>query len=216
MLVLDEPTSSLTQQDVERLFALIRRLRERGLAIVYISHFLEEVKEICDRFTVLRDGKSSGGGEVATTEPSAIVAMMVGRQVDDLYPRSPRTPGEVVLERARPRRALRSRRRASLELRRGEVVGIAGIVGAGRTELLRALMGLDPIRRGEVRVATVARLAAARRALAAGRGPGQRGPQGGRARARPVDRRQHHAVALRASGRAVRDAAAGRIARASR
>jgi ribose transport system ATP-binding protein len=154
VLVLDEPTSSLPQQDVQRLFGLIRRLKERGIAIVYISHFLEEVKEICDRFTVLRDGKTTGSGEVAKTESSAIVAMMVGRQVDELYPRSPRTPGETLLsvrDVAGPCKPVN----ASLELRRGEVVGIAGIVGAGRTELLRVLMGLDPLRRGEIRIATV-------------------------------------------------------------
>jgi len=155
VLVLDEPTSSLPQHDVRTLFALIRRLKERGLAIVYISHFLEEIKEICDRFTVLRDGKTSGRGDVASTEPAAIAAMMVGREVEDFYPRSPRTAGEVLLSvrdlagRAKPQAA-------SLELRRGEVVGIAGIVGAGRTELMRVLMGLDPIRSGEIRVATVA------------------------------------------------------------
>jgi ribose transport system ATP-binding protein len=154
VLVLDEPTSSLAQHDVQRLFALIRRLRERGLAIIYISHFLEEVKELGDRFTVLRDGKVSGGGAVATTQPADIAAMMVGRRVDDLYPRSARTPGETVLAvnglagAAKPRFA-------SLELRRGEVVGVAGIVGAGRTEFLRVIMGLDPIRAGEVRVAAL-------------------------------------------------------------
>jgi ribose transport system ATP-binding protein len=155
VLVLDEPTSSLAQQDVARLFALIRRLRERGLAIIYISHFLEEVKAIADRFVVLRDGQVSGGGDVATTEPAAIAALMVGRRVDDLYPRSPRTPGEVVLS-VQGLAGVAKPAAATLELRRGEVVGIAGIVGAGRTEFLRAVMGLDPIRAGEVRVATLA------------------------------------------------------------
>ncbi len=155
VLVLDEPTSSLAQQDVQRLFALIRRLRERGLAIIYISHFLEEVKELGDRFTVLRDGLVSGGGEVAGTQPSDIAAMMVGRRVDDLYPRSARTPGEAVLT-VHGLAGVAKPAAASLVLRRGEVVGVAGIVGAGRTEFLRALMGLDPIRAGEVRVAMLA------------------------------------------------------------
>lgn len=154
VLVLDEPTSSLAQQDVARLFTLIRRLRERGLAIIYISHFLEEVKALGDRFTVLRDGQVSGGGEVAVTEPSAIAAMMVGRRVDDLYPRSPRTPGEVVLS-IRGLAGVVKPESASLELRRGEVVGVAGIVGAGRTEFLRAIMGLNSIRAGEVRVGSL-------------------------------------------------------------
>ncbi len=155
VLVLDEPTSSLAQQDVAKLFDLIRRLRASGLAIIYISHFLEEVKALGDRFTVLRDGQVSGGGDVANTDPPAIAAMMVGRRVDDLYPRSRRTPGEVVLN-IRGLAGVAKPVAASLDLRRGEVVGVAGIVGAGRTEFLRALMGLDPIREGDVRVATMA------------------------------------------------------------
>jgi ribose transport system ATP-binding protein len=155
VLVLDEPTSSLTQQDVAKLFALIRRLRERGSAIIYISHFLEEVKAIGDRFTVLRDGHVSGGGDVSVTDPAAIAAMMVGRRVDDLYPRSARTPGEIVLSVRGLAGAVKPAS-ATLELHRGEVVGVAGIVGAGRTEFLRMVMGLDAIRAGDVRVATLA------------------------------------------------------------
>ena len=152
VLVLDEPTSSLTQSDIARLFDLVRRLKASGHAIVYISHFLEEVKAISDRFTVLRDGRSVGGGPTAQADTNRIVALMVGRLVEDLYPRSQRTPGEAVLDvadlagQAKPARA-------SLTLRRGEVLGIAGLVGAGRTELLRALFGLDAVRAGRLRVA---------------------------------------------------------------
>src|SRR5687767_11144101 len=98
VLVLDEPTSSLTRPDIRKLFELVQHLCSQGLAIVYISHFLEEVKEISDRFTVLRDGKSVGGGVTRDATPQQIIAMMVGRDVEDLYPRSPRKPGEVVLE----------------------------------------------------------------------------------------------------------------------
>ena len=127
VLVLDEPTSSLARADVEKLFALIRRLRDQDHAIIYISHFLEEVKEITDRVTVLRDGLSVGGGNTRDFTPPDIIRLMVGRQVADLYPRSARTPGETVLEIA------------GLQLRRGEVVGIAGLIGAGRTELLRSI-----------------------------------------------------------------------------
>jgi ribose transport system ATP-binding protein len=152
VLVLDEPTSSLARQDAEHLFALINRLRERGLAIVYISHFLEEVAAVCDRFTVLRDGRTTGTGSTRDTSSSAIVAMMVGRQVDDLYPHSARTPGEVLL-RLDNVAGEKKPASASLELRRGEVVGIAGILGTGRTELLRAVFGLDTVKSGEVRVA---------------------------------------------------------------
>jgi ribose transport system ATP-binding protein len=153
VLVFDEPTSSLTQADIVRLFDLIRRLKASGRAIIYISHFLEEVKEISDNFTVLRDGQSVGGGKTAGTPTEKIIAMMVGRSVEDLYPRSPRTPGDVVL-RVENLAGLAKPQAATLELRRGEVLGIAGLVGAGRTELLRTLFGLDPVRRGEVRVAT--------------------------------------------------------------
>src|SRR5439155_3981343 len=98
VLVLDEPTSSLTREDVARLFALVRRLKEQGHAIIYISHFLEEVQEISDRYTVLRDGRSVGGGATASASQDEIITLMVGRTVEDLYPRSPRRPGEVVLE----------------------------------------------------------------------------------------------------------------------
>jgi ribose transport system ATP-binding protein len=151
VLVLDEPTSSLTRQDIARLFDLVRRLKAAGHAIVYISHFLEEVKEIADRFTVLRDGRSVGEGATADASTGQIIALMVGRNVEELYPRSKRRPGPAMLEIdglagvSRPRRA-------SLTLHRGEVLGIAGLVGAGRTELLRALFGLDAVRRGRVRI----------------------------------------------------------------
>ncbi len=156
VLVLDEPTSSLARADAERLFALVRRLRAEGHAIVYISHFLEEVRELSDRFTVIRDGRTVGGGATAGAGEAEIVALMVGRDVDDLYPRSPRTPGDPLLEIAGLAGGSRGHgarlEHASLTLRRGEVVGIAGVVGAGRTELLRAVFGLDPVRSGSVRI----------------------------------------------------------------
>ncbi len=152
VLVLDEPTSSLTQKDVKRLFALIDRLKKKGHAIVYISHFIEEVKTVSDRFTVLRDGASVGGGDAKTATPEQIIAMMVGRNISDLYPRSPRTPGEALLELADVGGVTKPQA-ASLSLHRGEVLGIAGLVGAGRTEMLRAVFGLDPIKRGTVRLA---------------------------------------------------------------
>ena len=123
VLVFDEPTSSIGKRDVERLFDVIRRLRERGLSIVYISHFIEECRRIASTFTVLRDGRAAGGGEMASAED--IIGLMVGRAVGDLYPRSPRVAGEVVWP--------------ALGLRRGEILGIAGLVGAGRTELLKSL-----------------------------------------------------------------------------
>jgi ribose transport system ATP-binding protein len=156
VLVLDEPTSSLGAADTEHLFALVDRLRADGYAIVYISHVLEEVSRISDRYTVLRDGRVVGGGSTADADVSEIITMMVGRSVRELYPRSPREPGEVVLEvdNLRGERAPTS---ATLTLRRGQVIGIAGLVGAGRTELLRAIFGLDPVVQGRVRVGLYSR-----------------------------------------------------------
>ncbi len=148
VLVLDEPTSSLAREDVRRLFDLVRRLRRQGHAIVYISHFIEEVKEISDRFLVLRDGRNVGGGTTAAAAPHEIVGMMVGRTVDDLYPRSTRTRGEPILE-------VHGLGPGSITFRlhRGEILGIAGLLGAGRTRLLRQLLGLVPVREGRVRLA---------------------------------------------------------------
>jgi ribose transport system ATP-binding protein len=147
VLVLDEPTSALTRDDARRLFDLIRRLRKQGHAIVYISHFIEEVKEIADRIVVLRDGRVAGTGAAADLSPRQIVGMMVGRNVEDLYPRSARQPGEVILEVD-----AFGPGSASLTLHRGEVLGIAGLVGAGRTTLLRALFGLETVQSGRVRL----------------------------------------------------------------
>ena len=150
VLVLDEPTSSLGRGDVDRLFALLRRLKAQGHAIVYISHFLEEVKAITDRVVVLRDGRNAGGGVTADTTSDAIVAMMVGAAPAELFARGERQPGDAVLqvEAFEPGAA-------TFTLRRGEVFGIAGLVGSGRTRFLRALFGLEPVLRGRVRIGTL-------------------------------------------------------------
>jgi ribose transport system ATP-binding protein len=140
VLILDEPTSSIPQRDAEQLFLLIDRLRGQGLSIVYISHFIEECKRVAQRYTVLRDGKTAGGGKMAEASAAQIVDLMVGQKIERLYPRSPRTPGVPLLSFD------------GLDLRRGEVLGIAGLIGAGRTELLRRIFGLDPVRRGEIKV----------------------------------------------------------------
>ncbi|MGH9551385.1 MAG: sugar ABC transporter ATP-binding protein, partial [Terriglobales bacterium] len=151
VLILDEPTSSLTGEDVEHLFQVIKELKERDYAIIYISHFIEEIQRIADRFTVLRDGKTVGGGEMAQTAPEEIVALMVGRDVKEIYPRSPRPTGEVALS-INNLSADNRLEEATLSLRRGEVVGVAGLMGSGRTELLRAIFGLDQVLSGEIRV----------------------------------------------------------------
>ena len=149
VLVLDEPTSSLTRADADRLFRVMQRLKARNLAIVYISHFLEEIKEIADQFTVLRDGKKAGSGLIVQTPISDIVHLMVGRQIDDFFPRSNRTSGEPLLDLT-DLAADPLPNSASLVLHRGEVLGIGGLIGAGRTELLRAIFGLAPIRKGNI------------------------------------------------------------------
>lgn len=147
VIVFDEPTSSLTRSDVKHLFTIIRRLKSAGLGVVYISHFLEEVRQVCDCYAVLRDGRSVGSGELSDTTDAGIVRLMVGRDVSELFPSVPHTPGEVVLRvRGLSGESLPSD--VSFELRRGEILGIAGLIGAGRTELLRCLFGLDVCRTG--------------------------------------------------------------------
>jgi ribose transport system ATP-binding protein len=151
VLVLDEPTSSLTAADTEKLFTLIRRLRAQGTSVVYISHFLEEVAGLTDRYTVLRDGRSVATGRTSDTTMDALARHMVGRQVEELYVHQTRIPGQVVLDVADLAGPVKPSA-ASLQLHRGEVLGLAGLVGAGRSELLRAIFALDPVRAGSVKV----------------------------------------------------------------
>jgi ribose transport system ATP-binding protein len=150
VLVLDEPTSSLAHGDVRKLFELIGRLRRQGLAIVYISHFIEEVTQVSDRFVVLRDGRNAGEGTTTAASGDEIVSLMVGRALEDMYPRGPRTIGEPLLQLdgLEPHRLSA----ASFTLHRGEILGIAGLLGAGRTRLLRGLFGLDAVTRGSVKL----------------------------------------------------------------
>jgi ribose transport system ATP-binding protein len=155
VVVMDEPTSSLTQHDTEILFDVIRRLRASGVSVIYISHFLEEVRAVADRFTVLRDGQTVGCGTVADTPTSEIIRLMVGRDLSDVYRRTPHEIGQPILD-LRQLSGRRAPRTADLELRRGEILGIAGLIGSGRTELVRAIFGLDPVTAGQVRVAGVA------------------------------------------------------------
>jgi ribose transport system ATP-binding protein len=150
VLIFDEPTSSLTEHDAARLFEVIRRLRGQGISIIYISHFLEEVRAIADRYTVLRDGETVASGSIQGVALKTIIRAMVGRDLGEIFPRIPHEPGEPVLELS----ALRARHRfplhVDLQVRRGEILGIAGLVGAGRTELLRAIFSLDPVIAGRV------------------------------------------------------------------
>jgi len=150
VLVLDEPTSSLGHADVRRLFDLLRRLKDQGHAIVYISHFIEEVKDVADRFVVLRDGRNAGGGPTRDATHAQIVELMVGARVGDLFPRTPRDQGPPLLDLD----ALEPGA-ATFTLHRGEIIGIAGLIGSGRTRLLRTIFGLEPVKAGRVRVGVV-------------------------------------------------------------
>jgi ribose transport system ATP-binding protein len=151
VVLMDEPTSSLQRADVLHLFTLIRRLSGSGVAVVYISHFLEEAREVASAFTVLRDGRTAGTGRLADVTNDQLIALMVGRTVDTLFPRRERaTAPDVALQvegLARPPAV----REASFTLHRGEVLGVFGLMGSGRTEMVRALFGLDPATAGRVR-----------------------------------------------------------------
>jgi len=154
VVVLDEPTSSLAREDALHLFQLIQRLRARGVSLIYISHFLEEVQQVADRFTVLRDGRVEGSGAVAETSSTALVSLMVGRQLDEMFPKIPHERGAEIL-RLEELSGERLPRQVDLTLHRGEILGLAGLIGAGRTELVRTIFGLDPVRSGSVSVAAV-------------------------------------------------------------
>ena len=152
VLVFDEPTSSLPRRDVDRLFSVVRKLRAAGLGIIYISHFLEEIREVADTYAVLRDGLIAGQGQLAETADDAIISLMVGRAVTELFPRIEHHATDTILE-VRQLSGQSTPNSVSLEIRRGEILGIAGLVGAGRTELLRCIFGLDMTRSGAVSVA---------------------------------------------------------------
>src|SRR6185503_3126748 len=144
IILMDEPTSSLQREDVSQLFTLIRKLSAEGISVIYISHFLEEVRQISDRFTVLRDGRTVATGDIANTSDDELIAKMVGRAQQTLFPvRTPlRATPETILE-VRNLSSPPLLKDASFDLRRGEILGIAGLMGSGRTPLLRAIFGLE-------------------------------------------------------------------------
>jgi ribose transport system ATP-binding protein len=153
IILMDEPTSSLQRDDVANLFQLIRRLSSEGISVIYISHFLEEVRQIADRFTVLRDGRSVATGAIATTSDDELIAKMVGRAQQNLFPerKNKNTIHETILD-VQNLAAPPLLKDASFELRRGEILGIAGLMGSGRTPLLRAIFGLEPPTSGSIAV----------------------------------------------------------------
>ena len=149
VLIMDEPTAALTEADVERLFNIVRLLRERGVGIIYISHRLEEIFALADRVTVLRDGQYVATRPVSEINHDDLISMMVGRTIDNLFPKLEADIGEQILEvRDLTRRPLT--RNVSFNLRTGEIVGLAGLVGSGRSELAQVIFGITPAQSGQI------------------------------------------------------------------
>ena len=149
LIVMDEPTAPLTQREIENLFSVIRELKNQGVSIIYVSHRLVEIKQICDRITFLRDGCYIGEAEVDQIDINGMIRMMVGRELSDMYPKTEANIGSELL-RVENISTADKLQQVSFTLRKGEILGIAGLVGAGRTELARAIFGADPILSGEV------------------------------------------------------------------
>ncbi len=180
VLIMDEPTAALGEHDVRRLFEIVRRLRERGVGIVYISHRMEEIFLLADRVSVLRDGEYVGTRRVVDTDAGELVQMMVGRRIEQLFPKIEVPIGEPLLE-LRDVVRLPATRGISLSVRAGEIVGLAGLVGSGRSELAQTVFGITPAQSGEILVAGRAvRIAspAQARALGIAYVPEDRGTQG--------------------------------------
>jgi rhamnose transport system ATP-binding protein len=150
ILIMDEPTASLTQKEVELLFGVMRQLRKDGVGIIYISHRLEEIFAVADRVTVLRDGESVGTHLVSDIDKSKLIRLMVGREVAAIYPPSEAAPAEVVLSLSKLGCAHSQVRDVTFDVRAGEIFGLAGLVGAGRTELARMLFGITPTDAGTI------------------------------------------------------------------
>ncbi|MDC7239163.1 MAG: sugar ABC transporter ATP-binding protein [Spirochaetales bacterium] len=151
ILVMDEPTSSLSDKEVDFLFSIIRRLKEQGVGIIYISHRMSELQQISDRVTVMRDGEYIGTVNTAETDNDQLIAMMVGRQLTNYYTRTYNELNEKVLE-VKDLGDGRFLNNISFDLYKGEILGFAGLVGAGRSEVMKCLFGLDPIETGKIRV----------------------------------------------------------------
>jgi ribose transport system ATP-binding protein len=151
VIIMDEPTAALTDREIRKLFEVIASLKKDGVSIVYISHRMEEIFEICDRITIMRDGITVDTREISLTSFDDVVKKMVGRELTDRYPQRNTIPGEIVFE---VKDASRSGvfHQISLSVRAGEILGISGLMGSGRTEMMRAIYGLDPLDEGEIRL----------------------------------------------------------------
>ncbi len=153
ILIMDEPTASLTQKEVHLLYSVVRDLREQGVGVIYISHRMEEIFALADRVTVLRDGESIATQDTMGMNESTLIKLMVGREVSALYPPSETSPADVALSLRGVGCQESGVHDVDLDLRSGEVVGFAGIVGAGRTELARVLFGITPADTGTISLA---------------------------------------------------------------
>lgn len=152
VLILDEPTASLSQKETEAMYGLIRALKAAGVGIIYITHRMKEIEAIGDRVTVMRDGGFIATVDVAGTSQTALVELMTGRSFEQFYPDIAHRPGQTLLQIAGLTAANGAIHEASLELRAGEIVGIAGLVGCGKSEILRACFGLHPFAAGQITV----------------------------------------------------------------
>ncbi|KHF35750.1 Ribose import ATP-binding protein RbsA [Paenibacillus sp. P1XP2] len=151
VIIMDEPTSALTEREIQKLFEVIASLKKDGVSIVYISHRMEEIFTICDRITVMRDGKTVDTKNIPDTNFDEVVKKMVGRELTERFPARNPNPGEVVLEvEHATRKGLFQD--VSFQVREGEIVGFSGLMGSGRTEIMRALFGLDRLDSGEIRM----------------------------------------------------------------
>ncbi len=153
ILIMDEPTSSLSLHESEALFAVIRELKARGVSVIYISHRLGEVNDLADRVVVLRDGENAGDLDRASISHERMVQLMVGRNVSQFFPHTPHEPGPVVMEVKQLRTPAYPSHFINFSIRQNEIVGISGLVGAGRTELMQVLFGIDSPLSGSISVA---------------------------------------------------------------
>ncbi|PUA38003.1 D-xylose ABC transporter ATP-binding protein [Paenibacillus elgii] len=155
ILIMDEPTASLTDKEIEKLFVIIEDLKRKGVSIVYISHRMDEIFRISDRFTVMRDGRRIESGPITATNPDHLVKLMVGREIKDLFQRNTKTANDASTRRqpmleVRGLSDKKTIKQVSLQLYPGEIVGLSGLVGAGRTELVRAIFGMSEVTEGEI------------------------------------------------------------------
>ncbi len=183
IVIMDEPTASLSDREVERLFGVIARLREHDVGVIYISHRLEEIAAIADRVTVLRDGETIATRPAAEISRAELIHLMVGRELDAVFPKRDVAPGEVALEVSGLTNRRTGVRDVSFSVRRGEILGIAGLVGSGRTQLAETIFGLTPADAGQIVVqGSPVRIESPSEAIALGIGYV------------PEDRRQHGVV----------------------